>query len=95
MEIFITRAEIEYVMNKQDIKQDVEVSEETSKRRFAANRCIEFTLGTRCVYTKERQLPTKFKFRGEGYIRELLFVIFKEKRHVVQESDKKKGRVEP
>ena len=29
----------------------MEVGEETSKRRFAVNRCTEFTLGTRYVYS--------------------------------------------
>ena len=66
----------------------MEVGEETSKRGFAVNRCIEFTLGTRYVYVKERQLPVTFNLRGEGYIGVLLVEIFKEKRYVVQGSEK-------
>ena len=43
----------------------MEVGEKTSKRGFAVNRCIEFTLGTRYVYVKKRQLPVTFNLRGE------------------------------
>ena len=47
-------------------------------RGFAEKRCIEFTLGTRYVYVKERQLPVTFNLRGESYIVVLLVEIFKE-----------------
>ena len=66
----------------------MEVGEKTSKLGFAVNRYIEFTLGTRYVYVKERQLPITFNFRGEGYIGVQLVEKFKEKRYVVQESEK-------
>ena len=57
----------------------MEVGEKTGKRGFAVNRCTEFTLGTRYVYVKER------------YIGVLLVEKFKEKRYVVQGSEKKKA----
>ena len=66
----------------------MEVGEKTSKRGFAVNRCIEFTLETRYVYVKVRQLPVTFNLRGEGYIGVLLVEIFKEERYVVQGSEK-------
>ena len=69
----------------------MEVGEKTSKRGFAVNRCTEFTLGTRYVYVKERQLPVTFNLRGENYIGVLLVEIFKEKRYVVQRSEKQKA----
>ena len=56
----------------------MEVGEKTSKREFAVNRCIEFTLGTRYVYIKKRQLPVTFNLRCEGYIGVLLVEIFEE-----------------
>ena len=40
---------------------------------------------------QERQLPLTFNLRGEGYIGVLLVEIFKEKRYVVQGSEKKKA----
>ena len=70
----------------------MEVGDKTSKRGYRkVNRCIEFTLGTRFVYVKERQLPVTFNLRGEGYIGMLLVEIFKEKRYVVQGPEKKKA----
>ena len=69
----------------------MEVGGKTSKRGFAVNRCTKFTLGTRYVYVKERQLPITFNLRGESYIGVLLVEIFKEKRYVVLGSKKKKA----
>ena len=69
----------------------MEVGKKTSKRRFAVNRCIEFTLGTRYVYVKERQLPVTFNLRDESFIGVLLVEIFKKKRYVVQGSEKKRA----
>ena len=69
----------------------MEVGEKTGKRGFAVNRCTEFTLGTRYVYVKERQFPVTLNFRSERYIGVLLVEIFKEKRYVVQGSEKKKA----
>ena len=60
----------------------MEVGEKTSKRGFAVNRCIEFTLETRYVYVKVRQLPVTFNLRGEGYTGVLLVEIFKEEREI-------------
>ena len=60
----------------------MEVGEKTSKRGFAVNRCIEFTLGTRYI------CPVTFNLRGEGYIGVLLVEIFKEKRYVVRGLEK-------
>ena len=65
----------------------MEVGEKTSKRGFTVNRCIEFTLGTRYVHVKERQLPFTFNLRGEGYIGVLFVeILHEEKRYVVQGS---------
>ena len=69
----------------------MEVGEKTGKHGFAVNRCTEFTLGTRYVYVKERQFPVTLNFRSERYIGVLLVEIFKEKRYVVQRSEKKKA----
>ena len=69
----------------------MEVGEKTGKRGFAVNRCTEFALGTRYVYVKERQFPVTLNLRSERYIGVLLVEIFKEKRYVVQGSEKKKA----
>ena len=66
----------------------MEVGEKTNKRGSAVNKCIEFTLETRYVYVKVRQLPVTFNLRGEDYIGVLLVEIFKEERYVVQGSEK-------
>ena len=67
----------------------MEVGEKTSKRGFVVNRCTEFTLGTRYVYVKERQLPVTFNLRGEGYTGVLLVEILKGKRYVAQKSERR------
>ena len=65
----------------------MEVGEKAGKRRFAVNRCTEFTLGTRYVYDEELQFPVTLNLRSERYIGVLLVEIFKEKRYVVQGSE--------
>ena len=71
----------------------MEVGEKTGKRGFAVNRCTEFALGTRYVYVKKWQFPVtlELNLRSERYIGVLLVEKFKEKRYVVQGSEKKKA----
>ena len=69
----------------------MEVGEKTGKRGFAVNRCTEFALGTRYVYVKERQFPVTLNLGSEHYIGVLLVEKFREKRYVVQGSEKKKA----
>ena len=71
----------------------MEVGEKTGKRGFAVNRCTEFALGTRYVYVKEWQFPITLNLRSERYTGVLLVEKFKEKKYVVQGSEKKKAVV--